>query len=125
VTFSQNNNRPDHLLQRITQEQRIYIRRLIEKTFDFSDIVKEINYLRGMHKKSAGFDETSMQPVLGQIANVLDKQKINTQKYRTQLFGLLKAEDNTQLLERIEKGSTYYRSILLDNSKALLIHLQE
>ncbi len=125
VNFSQTNNRPDHLLQRITQEQRIYTSKLIEKTFDFSDIVKEIKYLTGKNKNSAGFDETSMQPALIQIANTLEKEKINTAKYRSQLFGLIKAEDNTQLLERIEKGSAYYRSILLDNIKALLLHIQE
>lgn len=125
VSFSQANNKPDELPEVIKQKQIEFVSLLIERTFDFSLLTKEINYINKSKKEVPTFNESTMKPVLEQIAHTLESEKENTEKFRWQLLNLLKANDHEKLLERIRKGRDYYKNILLDNVKILLIHTME
>jgi hypothetical protein len=62
---------------------------------------------------------------LRQIADALEAEKSNTEKFRNQLAHLLAAGDQGKLLERLSKGSDYYKNILLQNLEKLLFHNEE
>ena len=65
-----------------------------------------------------------MKPVLVQITDALTHEKINTERFRNQLVNLITSSTHEQLLERIEKGSAYYRKLILDQLRLLLNHLE-
>ena len=125
VSFSENNNKPSELPKLMKQKQSEFISFLIDQTFDFSGIVKEIGYITKSKKETVSLKEVSMQPVLEQISRSLEEERVNTEKFRGQLQYLLRAEDQEKLLERIKKGSAYYKNILKENVKMLLMHTAE
>ena len=125
VSFSKNNNKPAELPEVMRQKQSEFISFLIDKTFDFSGLVKEMGYITKSKKETISLKEVSMQPVLEQISISLGGERENTEKFRWQLQNLLRADDQEKLLERIKKGSDYYKKILEENVKKLLTHTAE
>lgn len=125
VSFSKNNNKPAELPEVMRQKQSEFISFLIDKTFDFSGLVKEMGYITKSKKETISLKEVSMQPVLEQISISLEGERENTEKFRWQLQNLLRADDQEKLLERIKKGSDYYKKILEENVKKLLTHTAE
>lgn len=57
--------------------------------------------------------------------HALEGEKENTIRYRSQLHKLIDSNDQVQLIERIRKGSDYYRDFLWDKVKLLLTHTLE
>ena len=125
VTFSEDNNQPEALLSTMKTKQQEYIRQLIKKTFNFENLVKENGYVERSRKESVGFDEQTMKPVLEQITTALITEKENTEKFQRQLLFLLERNAHAQLLERIKKGSEYYKNFIFQQVKALLFHMEE
>ena len=123
VSFTQHNHKPDKLLGLMKERQLQFINQLLTKTFDFTSITREINYIK---KNSASeFLEEEMKPVLQQIETILTQQKSNTENFKTQLLTLLNEGNHLLLLERITKGAGYYKALLLEQLKHLLIHTRE
>jgi DNA-binding NarL/FixJ family response regulator len=122
--FAKANHHPDRLDEVIKVKQQIYLFQLLNNTFDFSLLLKEISYLQKNQEVEAGFQEETMKPLLTQIADALEGEQANTQKFRRQLSDLLNQENPTQLLERVGKGRSYYRSFLFAQIRLLLIHLE-
>ncbi len=125
VAFVQANHLPEQLAQVMKDRQRYFIRHLVDKTFDFSGLMKDINYAQKDQVDVAGFKEESMKPVLQQILDSIEAERINTEKFRSQLDVLLTANEYTKLLERTSKGSDYYKNFLFQNLEKLLRHLEE
>ncbi len=125
VSFTEDNNRPDDLHNQMKQKQLDFIQLLINKTYDFSTLLKEIKYIQKDGVEIKGFKDASMQPVLSQIAIALQAEKENTEKFRIQLTHILRSGDKELLLERIKKGSIYYKGKLQENLKLLLTHMAE
>lgn len=125
VTFSTENNLPQSLPEKMRVKQYDYIRQLISKTFDFDVLVKECVYIQRAHHDVIGFEEQTMKPVVEQMKSVLSKERENTEKFRRQLHSLLEVGSREQLLERIKKGSEYYKNILQEQLRGLLLHLEE
>ena len=125
VSFSRNSNKPDELPAIMKQKQSEFISQLIDQTFDLSGLSKEINYINRNKKESVSLKETSMNPVLEQMAIAIDCERDNTIAFRKQLHFLVRSNDYEKLLERIRKGSEYYRKFLIDQLKVLLSHIQE
>lgn len=123
AAFTNTNHQPEKLPTVIQKKQQEYIRECIDKTFDFDEIVKELNDVMRDHNENT-FQEETMQPVPQQIAQILIKEQNNTFAFRRQLHGLLDA-GGTPLLERLEKGSAYYRNILWEQLAILLQHREE
>ena len=123
VTFAQSNHRPDQLGEVMKERQLQFIRQLLNKTFDFTILIKDIRYVQ-KEQAAEGFTEATMKPVLEQIAAALEAEHTNTEKFRQQLTVLLNTNDSTQLVERIRKGSAYYKAHLIQNIKTLIHHLE-
>jgi hypothetical protein len=125
IEFVKANHMPDQLSGLMRQRQQDFIQHLIDQTFDFSGLVKEIQYILKDSTEANEFKEDSMKPVLLQIAESLEGEQSITEKFRGQLMSLLSANDQIKLLDRIGKGSDYYKNILVQNIEKLLRHLEE
>ena len=123
VAFVQSNHRPDQLPEVMKARQQEFIRYLFEKTFDFNALVKDIRYVQ-KDQGEDGFSEKSMKPVLTQLAEALEAEHSNTEKFRRQLNEKIVVGDTNGLVERLMKGSSYYKMQLLQHSKTLLLHLE-
>jgi len=124
AAFTSDNHQPDQLMLTIKHRQRDFILERINKTFDFEEIVREINYVMRNRAENALEDE-SMQPILHQLAQALIKEKNNTSTFRNQLRVLLETGEPGPLLERLQKGSAYYRKLLWEQVAVLLQHREE
>ena len=120
VEFAKANHRPKELPEVMKNRQRIFLQQVVDTTFDFSNIVKEMNYVQ--KDQTEGLDEETMKPVLVQIAIALEAEMGNTEKFRRQLADLLLKDDYTSLLERLQKGRAYYRVLLSGLLRQLLAH---
>ena len=125
VEFVKANHLPDQLAHVMKQRQQHFIHHLIDKTFDFSGLIKDIQYIQKDQTEAQGFKEDTMKPVLQQIMESFEAERINTEKFKNQLVHLLAANDPSKLLERISKGSDYYKNVLFQNLEKLLRHLEE
>lgn len=125
VTFTNKNSRPEELPALIKVRQREYILQLIDRTFNFEILEKELNYIMRNHADEAALLEESMKPVPEQIRNSLLNEKVNTEKFRRQLNDHLQSNDHVQLLGRIKAGSEYYKKFLLQQIGFLLQHKEE
>ena len=125
VAFSQHHNKPEQLPEVMRERQLEFVRLLIERTFDFVALIKEISYANRSKNETVSLKEESMKPVLAQIADALEAERTNTETFRKQLLALISQENHKQLLERISKGSAYYRNFLSEKLKLLLMHKSE
>jgi GTPase SAR1 family protein len=111
VAFANANHRPEGLSDVMKSKQRQFLQYVLSSTFDFTLLVKDIQYVQ-KDEDGEGFAEESMKPILTQLVSALEAEQANTENFRRQLSGLLATEDHPKLLERLERGSTYYRSLL-------------
>jgi hypothetical protein len=125
IEFVKANHMPDELANVMKQRQEHFIHYLIDKTFDFSGLVKDIQYIQKDQTEEEGFKEDSMKPVLQLLVESLEAQLPITEKFKGQLINLLGINDRSRLLERIGKGSDYFKTILYENLERLLRHLEE
>ena len=123
MAFAQKNHKPSELTGVMKSRQQQFLRQLLDRTFDFGPLVKDIQYV---HKDQGeeGLGNAKMKPVLVQIANSLETEQTNTEKFRRQLMELLDSGDPIVLVDRIKKGASYYKSYLFQNIKLLLQHLE-
>ena len=124
VSFTADNNHPEALAEKMREKQKQYVRHLIASTFNFDALIKECGYVQRTRKEHETLDE-SMKPVLEQMMNAIGAEKDNTLRFQRQLLNLLDENDIDRLSDRIKKGSAYYKTLLYDQLKALLTHLEE
>ncbi|HMG94437.1 MAG TPA: helix-turn-helix domain-containing protein [Chryseolinea sp.] len=124
VAFTETNHRPDQLSGLIKVKQIDYLRLIIERTFDFGALAKEINYMQ-RHRDDDGDKDLSTMPVLLEIKEALLAETSNLQKFRGQLASLLDCREKHDFLDRIRKGSEYYGKRLWELAKLLLKHVEE
>ncbi len=123
VAFVKSNNNPSQLVALMKERQRQFIKQLLDKTFNFATIVKEVRYLQEENPET-GFTENSMKPILTQVCEALEKEQSNTAKFRRQLIDLVSSNNAETLLDRIRKGSDYYKNQLWQQLKILLHHIE-
>ncbi|MBT1703849.1 helix-turn-helix domain-containing protein [Fulvivirgaceae bacterium PWU20] len=121
VSFVKENHQPDRLNEVIKERQHGFLVQLIEQTFDFSSLARDLHYT--IRNNETGAHKDGVKSVLQPIANALDAEKENTVKYRRQLAGLL--SDHGLLVERLRKGSDYYKTLLAEKLKTLVLHQHE
>jgi hypothetical protein len=123
VSFTTEHNHPDKLPVLIKDKQQRFILRIIQKTFDFSPLINEITFISGNKNEGSRFNEETMRTALDRIRDVLLAEAGNTERFRQQLITLLSG-DSGAFLERLQKGSVYYRALLETVAKDLLHHLE-
>jgi hypothetical protein len=125
VSFTADNNHPEALAEKMREKQKHYVRHLISSIFRFDALIKECVYVQRNRTESALLEDESVKPVLEQVTNTLVGEKDNTTKFQRQLVNLLDENDIERLLDRIKKGSEYYKALLYNLLKTVLTHLEE
>ncbi len=125
VSFDQQNNNPASLNSDMKLQQKEYLRRQINKTFDFDTLSKEITHINKDTDNEARLNDVSMKPILKQIKDVLSSESGNTSRFREQLRNLLDQENHDDFLIRVKKGSDYYKNLLWDQLKTLAQHMAD
>lgn len=125
VSFTADNNHPEALAEMMKEKQKQYVRHLINSTFSFDALIKECVYVQRNRTESAMLEDESLKPVLQQVINRLLGEKDNTTRFQRQLVNLLDENDIERLSERIKKGTAYYKVLLYEQLKIILIHLEE
>ena len=69
------------------------------------------------------FEDEAMRMAVDQFKESFQAEQGNTVKFRQQLNKLLREDNRKLLTERVEKGSSYYETVLLKWLKDLLLHM--
>lgn len=124
VSFSEQNHRPSELPTMMKQSQLAFIGQIIDRTFEFEGLVRLMYYIRKTMTDTAKAI-TESQSALDDLATNLLAEKENTRRYCDQLHGLLSDSKVPNLLDRLQKGSAYYRDLLWKNIELLLRHVND
>jgi len=125
VAFTNRGFEQEPLPQQLKASQREYLKLLLAGTFDFSDMLRKVDYTQKDHPETAEFEDESMKTALKVFQEKLRSEEENTQKFRNQLIRLLHEDKREELLVRIEKGGAYYGDILHAQMKALFQHMAQ
>lgn len=125
VAFTNRGFEQEPLPQQLKASQREYLKLLLAGTFDFSDMLRKVEYTQKDHPETAQFEDESMKTALKLFQEKLRSEEENTQKFRGQLIRLLHEDKRDELLVRIEKGGAYYGDMLQAQMKALFKHMAQ
>ena len=125
VNFTQKTAAQEPLDSLLKKHQRRYVEKLLMETFDLEELSKLTkNFIRD-NESSLEFEDQEMQEAIPVLLENLGSETENTIKFQRQLVQLLFAKDEAKLLERLEKGASYYTEYLERQLKHLLVHLAE
>ena len=122
VSFREQHYRPSELHTVMKQSQRSFVGQIIDRTFDFGDLAKQIKYVTTTLTETVLKNVDTSLPILEELRNTLLSEKDNTLRYRNQLHRLLDEQRISELLERLQKGSAYYTDIIWKTIENLLSH---
>jgi len=125
VAFTQRGEQQEPLPQQLKSRQRDYLQQLLASTFDFSELLRKVEWTQKDHPETAQFEDDSMKTALQVLRDKLRSEEENTQKFRGQLMRLLFEDKREELLVRIEKGGGYYGDLLHERMKALFRHMAQ
>ncbi len=122
VDFTQGAGQQRDLAELLSQNQRHYLSNLIQDTFGFESLLRNLAQFDKDQESSLEFEEESLRKDLPLIYEKLESEGENTRKFRNQLLALLHHGEEGRLLERLEKGSDYYLALLEDVIERLMLH---
>ncbi len=125
VAFTNRGGQQEPLPQQLKTSQREYLKHLLAGTFDFSEMLRKVDYTQKDHPETAQFEDEGMKTALTRFQEKLRSEEENTRKFRNQLIRLLHEDKREELLVRIEKGGAYYGEILHAQMKALFQHMAQ
>lgn len=125
VRFTGSKEEQEPLHQSLKQRQAIYLRNLLLQCFDYSEIIKQIEYIQDKAGQKIEFEDPEMQHALNNLNGKFIGESKNTRRFQNQIKELLSTSNGNKLQERIKKGSDYYLNFLYSCLKDLLLHLEE
>jgi hypothetical protein len=126
LEYSANMGQQKPLPELLNERQRLYMGQILESTFDFSRLARQLEYIQKSMAEKLKFeeDEGSGKTIEILLKRLRDEEK-NTTLFRRQLHRLLQQNNRAMLFERMAKGSAYYTTFMEENLKQLLFHLAE
>lgn len=109
------------LVARLKEERRRFLAQSLMNAFDFSPLHKGVDYMLKKFESKLNFEDEYLRGALGQYRLLLAEEEANSRKFQAQLQQLLAADRADQVLERLERGSQYYRQKLSGWLQQLLI----
>jgi hypothetical protein len=125
VDYVHNTQSQEPLEDLLQVYQKRYLEKLLVQTFDFKELMAVFKAFATQTQSSLEFEDEEMQQAVQILQTEIVKENGNTLKFQRQLLQLLGSDEEERLIERLEKGSRYYSSILEDCLKKLLIHVAE
>lgn len=124
VAYAKTKERQGQLADILQREQGEYIKELLANTFDLYPLQQLVNKVQDKHNSKQQFEDEEMRNALTVISDALRSEFANTNRFQKQLDGLLNRNEQALLLERIQKGSTYYLVFLEQQFRKLLLHVE-
>jgi len=109
----------------LKDSQLQYLEDSLLNTFDFSPILKQIEYVERKSLSKMEFEEEELRNALPSIRKNLRSEAENTRKFGKQMRALIHKGDFETLYERIEKGSQYYIKFAYDILYQVLLHKED
>src|SRR5690606_30692508 len=97
VSFREQHYRPSELHTVMKQSQRSFVGQIIDRTFDFGDLAKQIKYVTTTLTETVLKNVDTSLPILEELRNTLLSEKDNTLRYRNQLHRLLDEQRISEL----------------------------
>lgn len=122
VNFSQGVQGQSRLEDLLHQHQNQYLGQLLNRSFDFTGILRDLEYFQKNQESSLEFEDPEMLVAIPEVFQLLAEERENTQRFGRQLLQLLQTQQEDKLMERLEKGGQYYRELLSKTLKRILVH---
>lgn len=120
VNFSQSAGNQSDLSGLLLQHQYRYLGSLVDQTFDFVPVLRELESFQKEQNSSMEFEDVEMQVTIPEVFETISKELGNTEKFRRQLLFLLQEKESEKLQERISKGGQYYRNLIANSLKKII-----
>ncbi len=125
LSFSKQWEDQSGLSRHLEHHQYLFLERILDTSFDFSGIERQLDYFQQTTSGKLVFDDDSMRQAIGKLQANFKTERNNTTTFRKQLRTLLHQQQGQLLIERIERGSAYYRAFMEKNLGILLKHHAE
>lgn len=123
--FTKSTESQEPLESLLSKGQQAYMLDILEKTFNFYEIMLGIQEFQKDSDSSLAFEDEEMNTAIPQLLSLLASESENTLKFQRQLAYLAHHQQHDHLTERLEKGSAYYQKFLLEALAALYKHMSE
>jgi hypothetical protein len=120
VDFSIGAKKQSRLEELLDQHQGQYVSHILDSTFDFSPIQKELEVFQKDQASSMEFEDDEMRGAIPTIRSRFQSEKENSDKFRRQLLVLVHQNDQAKLQDRLSKGSQYYREIIANQIQQVI-----
>jgi len=120
VDFSTGAKKQSRLEELLDQHQAQYVSHILNSTFDFSPIQKELEVFQKDQASSMEFEDDEMRGAIPTIRSRFQSEKENSDRFRRQLLFLVHQGDQVKLQERLAKGSQYYREIIANQIQQVI-----
>jgi hypothetical protein len=110
------------LIELLSTHQSHYLSQLIQDTFEFDSLTSSLTQFDREQESSLEFEDESLRKDLSVIYESLISEGENTRKFRAQLMILLQQGEQEKLLQRVEKGTTYYLNFLTGILEKMIHH---
>jgi hypothetical protein len=123
--FTKSTESQEPLDSLLSKGQQAYMLTLLEKTFNFYEIILGIQEFQKDSDSSLAFEDQEMNLAIPQLLAWMATESENTFKFQRQLVYLAHHQQIEHLSERLEKGSAYYQTFLTEALKTLYKHMAE
>ncbi len=125
VKFTNNRQQQEPLDLLLQVHQQRYLQQLLTRTFDFSDLSQTFYKFQKDQENTMEFEDPVMQEAMQEIMEAINRESEYSKRFQHQLLSLLQEGKTEQLLERLEKGKSYYCTHLEDCLQKLFIHVAQ
>lgn len=123
--FTKSTESQEPLDSLLSKGQQAYMLDILEKTFNFYEIMLGIQEFQKDSDSSLAFEDEEMNTAIPNLLSLLATESENTLKFQRQLAYLAHHQQHDHMTERLEKGSAYYQKFLLQALAALYKHMSE
>lgn len=109
----------------LAAQQQRYLEKILLESFDFTPLLKQIDYARQKMAGKLTFEDEEMNEALQKLHQAINLEAANTRKFQSQLRRLLHDRKTEKLLQRLSKARSYYWDFLHEQMLHLQIHLAE
>ncbi len=111
-SFSESTLGQRPLQELLAQQQDRYLQRLLSESFLMQPLLDACKAFAGSDEAQTDFEDQELAGYIPAIIAEIAPQIAHTQKFRSQLLGLLQQQDTDTLLSRIAAGTEYYTNLL-------------
>lgn len=125
VRYTREQSEQPPVEQTLVAEQQRYLGAWLTQAFDWTDVLEQIQEVQQKAGAKLEFEDEEMRTALARMSAAFRNEQDNARIFRNQLQSLIARGEHERLLERVDKGSAYYRALLEEQLYALFVHAEE